>query len=194
MKLLFVFGVTLGAFSLNNIQEPESLKVGEKAPDFNAIDHSGNRVVLDSMLKKGPVVLFFYRGSWCPYCNRQIAELQDSLHLITEKGAAVLAISPETNESMNNIISKSKAKFTFISDTSYAIMNAYKVSFKVDEKILTRYKLAGIDIEKSNGNNDHILPVPATYIIGTDKLIKFAYFNTDYKKRVNIKQLLTALD
>lgn len=187
ITIFSVFGFTL-------VQEQQALKVGEKAPSFSAIDHSGNNIVLDSLLKKGPVVLFFYRGSWCPYCNRQMAELQDSLHFITDKGASVIAVSPETNKSMEKIIKKSGASFTFISDTIYTIMNAYNVSFKVEDATLKKYKLVGIDIEESNGNSDHILPVPATYVIGKDGSIKLSYFNKDYKKRVSIKQIITALE
>lgn len=190
--------VWVGAITSLNFTFPEHeatpLKVGEMAPLINAIDHSGTPVHLDSLLKNGPLVVFFYRGSWCPYCNKQMSELQDSLYLLKEKNATVLAISPETNKSMNKIINKSEAEFIFVSDTTYAIMNAYKVSFKVDDKTLIKYKSFGINIEKSNGNNDNILPVPATYVIGKDGIIKLAYFDTNYKKRVTIKQVLTALE
>lgn len=173
--------------------QPEALKIGDMAPLFETKNHNGQLIKLDLLLQNGPVVLFFYRGSWCPYCNRQMSDLQDSVHLITAKGATVLAVSPETNESMSKIIEKSKADFTFISDSGYKIMDAYKVSFKLDEGTVKKYKFFGLNIEKANGNEDDILPVPATYVIGTDGTIKYVFFNTDYKKRASVNEILNHL-
>lgn len=173
--------------------EPQGLKIGDKAPLFEAKSHSGEAIKLYSLLEKGPVVLFFYRGAWCPYCNKQISELQDSLKYIYEKGASVIAVTPEINTSISKTMEKTHATFPIIHDEEYKIMNAYKVSFKVDEGTIKKYKFFGLDVEKANGNEDDILPVPATYIIGKDGTIKYAFFNTDYKKRASVKEILTHL-
>lgn len=192
MKQLFFFSAILLTSFMQN-EEQQGLKTGDKAPQFEAKSHSGETIKLSSLLEKGAVVLFFYRGAWCPYCKRQMSELQDSVQLLTTKGTTVLAISPETNESMTKMIEKAKANFTFISDSGYKIMDAYKVSFKLDKGTVKKYKLFGLNIEKANGNEDDILPVPATYVIGNDGIIKYVFFNTDYKKRASVKEILTYL-
>lgn len=177
-----------------NMLAQQELKVGELAPKFESVSHDGELIDLDSLLKKGPVVLFFYRGSWCPFCNKQMSELQDSLYLLKEKSAIVLAISPETDQSMNKIIDKTDAEFIFMSDTTYKIMNDYHVSFVLDESTRKKYKLFGLDVEEANGNDQFILAVPATYIIGKDGKIVFSYFEVNYKKRVSVKKLLSILN
>lgn len=172
---------------------PVALKVGDKAPNFKAKAHSGEILHLDSLLKKGPVVLFFYRGAWCPYCNKQMSELQDSLSLITSKGAAVIAISPEIPENIEKTIRKTNASFSIIHDKEYAIMKAYKTAFKVDSNTVEKYKKWNIDLESANGNRDNMLPVPATYIIDQKGNIKYVYFDADYRKRVSVKTILEKL-
>src|SRR5687767_3980125 len=99
-KLLFISGVFL--FSVvTNAQAPEGLFLASKAPDFKGKDQNGNDIRLKDLLKKGKVVLVFYRGEWCPYCNKELSRLQDSLQLITEKGATVIAVSPEKPENIS---------------------------------------------------------------------------------------------
>jgi peroxiredoxin len=168
----------------------EGLKVGDKAPIFKVKSHDGKMIDLEASLKKGPVVLFFYRGSWCPYCNKQMAELQDSISFITGKGATIIGITPETNESMNKIVEKSHASFPLAHDEGYKIMDEYKVSYRVDKETIDKQHQYGVKLEVSNGNEDYILPVPATYVIGKDGIIKFVYFNIDYKHRASVKEIV----
>lgn len=179
--------------SIYQTNEPQSLKAGDQAPLFESKANNGETINLSTLLKKGPVVLFFYRGAWCPYCNKHISELQDSIHLIKEKGASVIGISPEIETSIIKTIEKTHATFPLIHDEEYKIMNAYKVAFKVDEKTIEQYKKWSIDIESANGNTDFILPVPATYVIGKDGIIKFVHFNPDYKQRAKVKEILEHL-
>ncbi len=188
--LLFL---VLIAFTQTNFAQPKGLLVGDKAPEFSVKAQNGTTIVLADLLKKGSVVLFFYRGSWCPYCNRQMAELQDSIQFIVGKGAAVVGVTPETDSSMTQIIDKSHASFPLIHDEKYSIMNSYGVSFKMDTVVFSKYKGYDLKLQKSNGNTDYILPVPATYVIGSDGLIKFVYFNTDYRKRVTVAELIKQL-
>ena len=191
-RKLFLFSFSLLTI-LNSYAQPAALAIGAKAPLFKAKAHSGDIIDLRESLKKGPVVLFFYRGSWCPYCNRQMAELQDSLKYITGKGASVIGVTPETNESMNKIIVKSGASFPLVHDEGYKIMNSYGVSFKMDTATITKYKKYDIFVDKANGNNDYTLPVPATYVIGKDGRIKYVHFDTDYRKRATVGEILKYL-
>lgn len=172
---------------------PEGLKVGEVAPMIYSSDQNGKQIELKKLLKTGDVVIIFYRGQWCPYCNQQLKKVNDSLSFITAKGATVLTITPETPENIKKTIEKTKATFSVIEDKNLAIMKSYKVNFAVDENTVTKYKGYGIDFEKANGENGANLPVPATYIVGKNGKIKYAFFNTDYSKRASVKDILENL-
>lgn len=192
MKSLTIIVIAI-FLSYASFAQPKGLKVGDKAPLFSARNHDGKLIRLRDVLKTGPVVLFFYRGSWCPYCNKQMAQLQDSLKFIIAKRASVIGITPETDASMNTILAKSGASFPLIHDGNYHIMNSYDVSFTLDSATVTKYKKYNIELDKANGNADNVLPVPATYIIGKDGRIKFAYFNPDYRYRVSVAEILMHL-
>jgi peroxiredoxin len=135
----------------------------------------------------------FYRGQWCPFCNKYLSSLQDSLGLIQKKGASVIAISPETQEGIGMTVSKTKATFSVITDMNLEISTAYKVNYAVDKDMQTKLAGYGLDLNKANGVNGNNLPVPATYIISKDGTIKYAFFNPDYTKRPSVKELLIHL-
>jgi peroxiredoxin len=171
------------------------LKSGTIAPSFTAIDNSGKTIDLEALLKSHKaVVLFFYRGQWCPYCNKQIKQLQDSLELVTGKGAYVVGVTPETSENINKTIDKTHASFSMIHDEGYKIMKAYDVNYTVDDALNAKLKGYGIDLEKNNGNTDHVLPVPATYVIGRSGKIIYVHFDKDYTKRASVSSILAALN
>ena len=170
------------------------LKTGAVAPQFIAADNSGKSLNLKTLLKRHKsVVLFFYRGQWCPYCNKHIQQLQDSLQLLTAKGAYVIGVTPETGENINKTIGKTHASFSIIEDKGYKIMKAYDVNYRVDDALNAKLKNYGIDLEKNNGNKDHILPVPATYVIDSSGKIVFVQFDKDYTKRASIAAIAAAL-
>jgi peroxiredoxin len=193
ISILFTFFMLCLNAQTATITSAQSLKIGDKAPDFTAKDQNGKVISLKEVLKKGPAIIVFYRGQWCPYCNKQLKNLNDSLSFLTEKGATVLSITPETAENVQKTVTKTKASFAVLEDKGLAIMNSYKVSFAVDENTITKYKKYGIDFEKANGENGANLPVPATYIIEKDGKIKYAFFNPDYSKRASVKDIITNL-
>jgi peroxiredoxin len=170
------------------------LKRGETAPPFAAMDNYGKMLNLKALLKTHTaVVLFFYRGQWCPYCNKHIQQLQDSLQLLTGKGAYVIGVTPETGENINKTIGKTHASFSIIQDKGYKIMKAYDVNYVMDAAMVSKYKGYGIDLEQNNGNTDHVLPVPATYVIDKSGKIKFVHFDKDYRNRPSIKSIADVL-
>ena len=195
ITLLFSFLLILSslAFAQAETVYPEGLKVGDVAPDFSAKDQYGKTINLKEALQKGPVVMLFYRGQWCPYCNKQMSRFSDSLSMLTAKGASVLAIAAETAENVKKTIEKTKSTFPVVEDQGLAIMKMYKVNFAVDEKTIIKYKGYGIDFDKANGANGANLPVPATYIIGKDGKVKYVFFNTDYRKRASVIDILNNL-
>ena len=190
---IYYFIPVLLAISLAQAKDPEGLQPGDKAPFFQAEDQFGEVIDLKKQLEKGPVVLMFYRGHWCKYCNRQLEELTDSLQYIAAKGASIIAVTPEVMQFVDETSKKFDEAIRIISDEDMEIMNAYGVSFEVSGLTVLRYKTIGIDLDEFNGDNGTSLPVPATYIINKDGLIDYVYFDKNYKKRVSVKTLLMNL-
>ena len=193
MKKLFILLITLVSLQTQAQTYPRGLNVNDDAPDFTAMDQKSENVHLAKLLKKGNVVLVFYRGQWCPYCNKELKQLEDSIGLIQAKGATVLAITPELPENISKTIEKTKASYPILYDKGLTIMNAYKVAFKVDDKTVEKYKGYGIDFSKANGDNGANLPVPAVYIVNKKGKIIYRFFDVDYKKRSSIKDILDNL-
>jgi peroxiredoxin len=175
-------------------EKPEGLFINSKAYDFKAKDQNGADVSLKDLRKKGPVVVLFYRGSWCPYCNKELKRFQDSLQFIVAKGAQVVVITPETKEGVDSAVAKTGATFPILYDEDMKIAGNYHVAFKVEDKTVGRYKNAGIDLLKNNNQKKEAwLPVPAAYIVNKEGSVSFRYFNEDYKKTVSVKDILAAL-
>lgn len=192
--LLPLILLTLSSYLLAQ-EAPEGLFINSKAYDFKAKDQNGNEVRLRDLLKKGKVILVFYRGQWCPYCNKYLQRLEDSLSFIKEKGATLVAITPELPENVSKTIEKTKAEFPILYDENLKIMKAYEVEYQVPENTLSRYRNTGIKLEENNGiKNGNYLPVPATYIINKDQMITYRHFDADYKKRPSVKELLKNLE
>jgi len=174
-------------------EELKGLSVGEKAPYFQGVDQFDKGFDLEKQLAKGPVVLIFYRGHWCKYCNQYLEQLNDSIEFIIKKGASVITVTPEKMEFIDETSKKFQGSFRIISDEGMKIMEAYQVKYKLDGLTNSKYKIWGINLDKFNGENGDNLPVPATYIIDQDGLIKYTFYNEDYKKRVPIKTILENL-
>jgi peroxiredoxin len=172
---------------------PEGLFINSKAPDFKAKDQNNKEIHLKDLLKTGKVVLIFYRGQWCPYCNKYLKKLEDSLQQIKAKGATVVAVTPELPGNISKTIEKTNADYSILYDEGLKIMKAYDVEFEVPENILTRYRNTGIKIDENNGKNGNYLPIPATYIIDKEGNITYRFFQADYKKRPSVKEILDNL-
>jgi peroxiredoxin len=198
MKLPFHLSIVIAlaltvSWSALAQESPFELKKGDLALDFEGIDQNGDLFKLYDALEKGPVVLMFYRGFWCPHCNKQLSQLEDSLSFITDKGGVVVAVTPEQPEFINKTIDNTGASFKIIHDKDLSVMNQYHVAFRVEEALLKKYKAWDIDVLTTNGDNGPNLPVPATYIIGQDKKILYAFFDPDYKKRATVGKILQNL-
>lgn len=190
-SLLIIFSSVL----LFAQEAPEGLFINSKAPDFKAKDQNGKEVRLKDLLKEGKkVVLVFYRGNWCPYCNRHLKRLEDSLQLIKDKNAELIAVTPEKPDGIEKTVEKTKAEYSILYDEGLKIMKAYEVEFVVPENTITRYRNSGIDLEKINNGKDwNYLPVPAVYIIDKEANITYRFFNQDYKKRPSVEEILKNL-
>lgn len=194
MKKLVLSGVLcISLYSYKAQNQPVGLHVNDKAPEFTASDQNGKAISLKDELKKGTVVVIFYRGEWCPYCNKQLMELEDSMSLITEKGARIIAVTPEKKENIDKTIKKTKATYSIVADDHLKIMSAYKVAYMLDEQTTKKYKSYGVDLLQKNGDNGNNLPVPAVYIINQEGIITYRYFDTDFRKRPAVKELVSHL-
>ncbi|MEX0980716.1 MAG: peroxiredoxin-like family protein [Bacteroidales bacterium] len=183
--------MNINAQETRSADEASGLPVGAKAPDFKAIDADGKQFELAQALKKGPVVMIFYRGHWCPVCNKHLRVIQDSLQLIQDRGATVIAVSPQNPEYLNKMEEKSGAKFRLLYDEGYAIADAYDVTFTPEKMVLIKYNtFLNAKLKESQSDDSQRLPIPATYIIGQDGVIAWRQFDPNYKNRSSVQQIL----
>jgi peroxiredoxin len=193
-KALFFTLLFVASFVSFAQERPEGLFINSKAPEFKAIDQSGAEVTLKDLRKKGPIVLVFYRGNWCPYCNKELKRFQDSLQLITDKGVQVVAVTPEGAEGIAKTVDKTGVTFPILYDSEVKIARSYQVAYEVDDKTATRYKSFGNDLLVLNQQKGKpYLPVPAVYIINKEGSVIYRYFEADYRKRVSVKEILDQL-
>ncbi|NOZ47844.1 MAG: AhpC/TSA family protein [Chlorobi bacterium] len=179
---------------MKKVSDANGLNIGAKAPIFNAMDADSNIFSLQKALKSSPVVLIFYRGFWCPYCNRHLKQIQDSLQLIVEKGAKVIAISPEKPEYLGKMKKKTGVEFILLYDEDYKISDAFDVTFTPEKVQLLTYNVAlNAKLKNTHSDSTQRLPIPATFIINQSGIIVWRQFNPDYKKRSTVKDILNNL-
>jgi peroxiredoxin len=173
---------------------PQGIDVGDKVQNFKTTDIDGNKVELKQLLKSGPVVVLFYRGEWCPVCNRYLSELNNTLPAIKEKGASVLVISPELVTNASKTKENSHSDFVFVSDSDLKICESFDVLFTVTEKYQSKInnKLKK-DIKENNGAAEAKLPVPATFIIDQKGKVIYKQFEYNYRNRASAEDILKML-
>ncbi len=170
----------------------KALQVGNTAPNFVLNNAKGEKISLYSELKKGPVILVWYRGGWCPYCNLTLKAMQDMLPLYKAGGAQLFAIAPEAPDSSLATAGKNELEFGLLTDHDNAIAKKYGVVYQLTPEVKKYYE-KGFGLSDYNGNNKGELPLAATYVIGTDKKITYAYLDADYRNRAEPMAVLDAL-
>jgi peroxiredoxin len=167
--------------------------VGAPAPRFVLPDIHGTSRALDDLLAAGPVVLVFYRGAWCPYCNLQLRAFQGSLGAIEAAGATLVAVSPQTPDNSLSFAEKEGLGFTVLSDLHNTVARDYGLVFRqADAPTATQQRL-GIDLAKVNGDDSYELPTAATFVIDTGGVIRYRSISADYRWRVGPDEVLAAL-
>ena len=170
------------------------LKVGDKAPDFTLPNAFGQPVHLQEMLVEGPVVLTFYRGGWCPYCNLQLRGLRDTLPYFEQQGARLVAVTPQKPDKSREQVESDGYPFEILSDLDDRVMQAYKLLFQVPADLSQIYKQRlSLDLAEYNGDGRYVLPVPATFVIDRSGVIRAAFVDVDYRKRVEPSAIVSAL-
>ena len=182
------------AQDLDRAMPSPGLRAGESAPDFTLFNAFGRRVSLSDQLKKGPVVLAFYRGAWCPFCNIELNALQRSLTHFKKYNASLIAVTPQRPDKSKEQIEKAEYTFEVLSDLGNSVMKSYNLYFEVPRELHELYKNRfGFDITDYNGKDRLGLPVPGTFVIGQDGIILSAYAKTDYKMRMEPEDILEVL-
>ncbi|MFC7786063.1 peroxiredoxin-like family protein [Rossellomorea sp. GCM10028870] len=171
----------------------KGLRAGEKAPNFTLPDATGKEIQLEDMLKKGPVILTFYRGGWCPYCNMELRAYQQLMEDIKEAGAELIAVSPQTPDASLSTKEKNELDYVVLSDEGNKVADEYKLVYKLPPYLVEIYKGKGLDLEKANDSDSWTLPVSATYIIKQDGTIAYEYTKADYKDRVEPSEVVEKL-
>ena len=160
--------------------------------DFSLPNATGKTIQLSEVLAEGPVVLTWYRGGWCPYCNLQLRALQQSLPEINAQGAQLIALTPELPDNSLNTQEKNELTFDVLTDQDNAVARQYGLVFKLTPEVSVYYKDA-FDLEVYNGNTSDELPLAATYVIGQDGTIQYAFLSADYRERAEPADLIKAL-
>ena len=169
-----------------------ALQVGETAINFTLPNALGKKITLYDELVNGPVILMWYRGGWCPYCNMQLHYMQEMLPEFKKLGASLIAITPETPDNSISTKEKNDLEFEVLSDLNNKVGYEYKVVFKLTEDVKEIYE-NGFELSKFNGNDKGELPLAATYIIGQNKVIQYAFLDADYRNRAEPQDLLEHL-
>lgn len=170
-----------------------ALNVQDTAPDFQLKNATGNLVSLHDYIVKGPVVLTWYRGGWCPYCNLTLRALQESLPAFQTKGASLLALTPELPDHSLSTLEKNELTFEVLSDIGNAVARRYGVVFKLTNEVAAAYQ-KGFDLHGVNGDESDELPLAATYVIDQQGIIRYAFLDAEYRNRAEPADILAVLD
>ena len=170
-----------------------AFKTGQKVPEIILPNATGNTINVNDVLGKNKVVLAFYRGGWCPYCNLELKALQNALPEIEAKGAKLIAIAPESPDNSLTTKEKNELSFEVLSDTNNTTATALNLTFKLPEYLQTLYKKFGIDLDANQNNTNQELPIAATYVIEQDGTISYHFLQEDYKLRADPSEILSAL-
>ncbi|GAN77115.1 peroxiredoxin-like family protein [Acidisphaera rubrifaciens] len=170
-----------------------ALKVGDTAPAFMLADPEGRIVSLDALLSKGPLIISFYRGVWCPYCNMELQALQAALPQFEELGASLVAISPQTPVNSRKSVRQNNLSFPILSDPRNDVAAAFGLRFRLPDYLVDLYQSLKNDLPAFNGDPGWTLPMPGRFVVGRDGVVLYAEVNPDYTRRPEPEDMLPAL-
>ena len=170
-----------------------ALKAGDKLPAFNLSDPEGKAVSSSDLLARGPLVISFYRGVWCPYCNMELQALEEALPKFRELGASLVAISPQNPVNSRKSVRQNNLTFPILSDPNNEVAAAFGLRFELQDYLVDLYKSLKNDLPAFNGDPSWTLPMPARYVVGQDGIILYAEVNPDYTHRPEPEDMVPAL-
>ncbi len=169
------------------------LAVGDAAPDFALPGVRGRMIALSKGLHNGPVILAFYRGGWCPYCDLQLRAYQSALPTIVQLGARLIAVSPQLPDGSLSTVEKNKLEFDVLSDVGNGVARSFGLVYSLPEELREALRSNGKDLTRINGDNSWELPVPATFVIAPDRRVMLAHVDVDYRRRLAPADIIAAL-
>ena len=192
-KYLDIMHGATAELETSGIQET-ILNVGDSAPVFALPDENEEIISCAELMANGPLIITFYRGLWCPYCNTDLGNLKHYVPIIEEASATMVAISPERPEYSQEIIKRHKLPYSILSDAGNEVAAKFGLRFTVPERLKLLYRdTFGIDLEKYNGDSTWTLPIPARFLIDTEGIIRYAEFSPDYTQRPDPDDLIGIL-
>lgn len=191
-EVLEIFGKSIQDLKAENMEE-SSISIGEKFPDFSLLNSNGKVIVLKELLKNGKVIVAFFRGNWCPYCNLELKALQYHLKTMAEKNTTLVAVSPQTIHYSEELKNNHHLDFDLLTDTNNALAKKLGILCTLQDYVIPVYNSLGIDLSDYNKNDNNELPVPAVFIIDTNFTIIYKFADTDYMHRIDIEELIAQL-
>ncbi|GAB4334286.1 MAG: peroxiredoxin-like family protein [Leptolyngbyaceae cyanobacterium] len=182
-----------GVDLLNSGIVDRSLQTGDTIPAFVLPNAIGKPIAIQDLLKLGSVVISFYRGDWCPYCNLELRALQQALPQFQTYGATLVAISPQTPDNSLSTVEKDELSFEVLSDVGNQVAHKFGLVYTVPEALRPIYQQFGIDLPRANGDETFALPIPATYVVRPDGTIADAFVNSDYTQRQDPEKIISIL-
>jgi peroxiredoxin len=188
-------GITIGVAELEDSGTIAGPAVGERAPGFSLPDALGRAVSLDDRLAAGPVVLVFYRGDWCPYCNTYLRALQAALPEIQARGASLLAVNPQSPDHSLSLSEKAALSFDVLSDVDQSVIRAYKLQYTVPTIVQDVYvEVFKTDLREQTADGTWQLPVSSTFVIDRGGVVRAAQVSHEYRTRMDPADIIAALD
>ncbi len=175
-------------------QAERALKAGDLAPNFVLPDSNGTLVSSQDLLVKGPLVLTFYRGIWCPYCNLDLQAIEEVAPQIRALGATLVAVSQQTAPNSRKSRADNNLSFPILNDKGGETAAAFGIRFRLQDELIALYKRLKVDLSIINGEPSGTLPMPARYVIGQEGVIAYAEVNPDYTRRPEPDELLPVLE
>ncbi|MFK8052357.1 MAG: peroxiredoxin-like family protein [Woeseiaceae bacterium] len=192
LSIFTIAGAHAGPKAADSAELVKPVTEGELAPKFEVRHADGSAFAFDPAKLEKRQLLIFYRGGWCPYCNRHLQALQDVVPKLRDADVDVLFLSADKPELLYSSLDEPDIDYILLSDAAMSASRAFGVAFRVDDETYEKYKGYGIDLEASSGFDHHELPVPAVYLIDTDGKISFAHADADYSKRLESSVILQA--
>jgi len=193
-ETLDAFGKSIQDLKAQNI-ESNSIGTGKRFPDFSLPNINSETISLNELLNltTGKVIIAFFRGSWCPYCNLELKALQDNLKHITNKSATLVVISPQTPEHNQELKSTHHLGFELLTDKNNTLAKQLGISFKLKDDVTSVYNSLGIELAEYNENNNNELPVPAVFVVDKNYSITYKFVDINYMNRIDIKKMIEQL-
>lgn len=192
-EILNAFADSIADLKKDRIED-RSFRKGMKARSFSLKSSQGKTINSDNLLGEyDKIILVFFRGDWCPYCNLELRALQEALSRIENKKAKLIAVSPQKQEYSSDMREKNQLSFDILFDKDNTLANQFGISFNFQDFVVPYYLQLGIDLNVHNGNNQNALPIPAVFVIDKDYNITYSFVDADYMTRVDIEDLIKNL-